>query len=542
MHNFRKYPAHTRASTVDGIINSRHQQVGSIDFRRPTQHPAQIKIDNFRRPEGFHAGVRPNLSAPRNPAISLPPIDDTMVLPDAPPKRHHKKKRNIRKTALRSVIMLLLVGFITGGYIFGKGYLKARQIFKGGAEGAAALQENVDPSLLKGEGDGRVNILVLGKGGPGHIGADLTDTVIVASIDPLQKEASLLSIPRDLYVKVTDLGSMKINSVYANAKQNALTGSRVSNDQLKKAEEAGLSTIQKTVEQSMGIPIHYYAMIDFEGFRKAIDTVGGIDIDVQQELYDPSVAWENGYNPLIAAKGMQHFNGKKALLYSRSRYGSARGDFDRAQRQREVILALKEKVLNVGTFGNPLKISQLTDDFGNHVQTNLSVNEVMRLYTIGKDVPSNKVASLGLADPPHNYVTTANIGGQSVVIPRAGAGNFKEIQSFVRNSLKDGFIRNENASLVILNGTNIAGLAGKRSEELKSFGYNVNQVGDAPTKDYANTILVDLRKNEKKYTRRYLEQRLNVTAVENLPDGSIQPGTADFVIILGRNETNTPAL
>ncbi len=540
MDKFRENTNKHRRTSIDGFVKPPQGQRGSIDFRRPQNiqpaQPINAKIDDFRRPAGFQPGQRPVISSqPSSPWAQRQPTPPVRI-ENLPSAKHHKHKSSKRKVFVRGFATMMVLAIVGGGFIFGKGYLKARNIFKGGAEGAAALQDNVDPSLLKGEGDGRVNIMVLGKGGPGHTGADLTDTVLIASIDPLQKEASLLSIPRDLYVKVPNLGSMRINSVYSNAKERVLSGGKRSSDLQQEAEKAGLDAIQKALEQSMGIPIHYYSMVDFEAFRQAIDTVGGITVDVKEQLYDPSVAWENNNNPLIAARGQQTMNGKKALIYARSRMGSARGDFDRGQRQREIILALKEKVLSAGTFGNPLKISQLTDAFGNHVQTNLNVNEVMRVYNIGKEISSSKITSIGLADPPNNFVTTDMVGGQSVVIPRAGLYNFKEIQNYVRNSLKDGYLRNENANIIVLNGTTTPGLASRRSDELKSFGYNVTQVADAPTKTYNNTIVVDLRNGSKKYTRRYLEQRLGVTAVNNLPDAAIQPGTADFVIILGRNE------
>ena len=120
-----------------------------------------------------------------------------LTLPPAPDKPH--KKRSRKKIALRSLAGVTAVVLLVGGLMFGKGYLKIRGVLKGGAEGAAALQDNVDPSKLRGEGDGRVNILLLGRGGEGHDGPDLTDTILVASIDPIQKKAALLSIPRDLW-------------------------------------------------------------------------------------------------------------------------------------------------------------------------------------------------------------------------------------------------------------------------------------------------------------------------------------------------------
>jgi LCP family protein required for cell wall assembly len=541
MQNFRTHANRPRPKTIEGIITPGSRGNGTIDFRRPSARqpaPRVTRIDDFNRPQGFQPSQRTQIGTmrPAAPAHPRPASLRTGVNTSALGANHARKKKTKtpRQLLMRSMVSVAFVGLIGGGFLFGN-FLKARQIFKGGADGAAALQDNVDPSLLRGEGDGRVNIMLLGRGGDGHTAADLTDTLLIASIDPLQKEAALLSVPRDLYVQVPELGGMKVNSVYANAKQQVLSGRQTPNLQ-NEAEKAGLAAVQKALEDSMGIPIHYYTMVDFEAFRKAIDTVGGVTIDVPEQLYDPMVAWENNNSPIIAQQGIQHFNGKRALLYARSRHGSARGDFDRAARQRAIIVALKDRVLSAGTFGNPLKMSQLADAFGDHVSTNMNVNELMRLYTIGKDIPSNKVASIGLADPPNNFITTDFVYGQSVVVPTAGLGNFKEIHHYVRNTLKDGFLRNENASVMVLNGTATDGLATQRTDELKSYGYNVDVVGDAPTKNYGHTILVDLRKGSKKYTRRYLEKRLNVTAVENLPDGAIQPGNADFVIILGRNE------
>jgi len=409
---------------------------------------------------------------------------------------------------------------------------------KGGGTGAVALNKNVDPTLLKGEGDGRVNVLLLGKGGPGHDGPDLTDTLLVASVDPLAKETALLSIPRDLWVK-SDNGQSKINAVYANAKYRVLNNYSLKQqtDAVKQqAEDAGVKAIETTITNAMGIPIHYYVMVDFTAFKQAIDAVGGIDINVKTALYDPTVAWENHNNSLIAAVGQQHFDGVRALLYARSRHGSTRGDFDRTERQREVIVALKSRVLSLGTFANPLKLNQLIDAFGNHVTTDFTLNEMMRVYDIVKQVDSSKIQSIGLADPPNNFVTTGTVNNQSVVQPRAGLFDYSAIQSYIRNTLRDPFLKSENANIIILNGTSTPGLATLKSAELKSYGYNVTQVADAPTKTYTATVLVDMTKGVKKYTKNYLEKRLNVTAVKTLPDTAIVPGTADFVIILGTNE------
>lgn len=544
MDNFRKFKdQQKRQANVDGFFSS------TSAGRRPVQPgprfrahtPAGGHVGEFKSTDGFHSSqgrISDTRPSARNAHDEISGRVNLAMPPAATSSKRRKSKRGVKgwsKVAMKTFVGVIVTGVLVSGYLFGKAYLKTRQIFKGGTAGAAALQENVDPTKLNGEGDGRVNILLLGKGGDGHTAPDLTDTILVASIDPVQKEAALLSIPRDLYVRSKG-SSMKINAVYATAKNNVLGGRKIDNQEAE-AEKAGLSAVEQVVEDTMGIPVHYHVMIDFTGFQKAIDTIGGVDAVVTEKTSVYEVMSIDGRRYVLDVQaGQQHFDGFRALAFSRSRYTSTRGDFDRAERQRLILLAMKEKVFSLGTFGNPLKINQLISDFGNNMQSNLSTGEVMRLYDIGKGIESNKVSSVGLADPPNNFVTTANIGGQSVVIPRAGEGDFSEIKNYIRNALKDGFIRNENATIAVYNGTNIGGLAGRKATDLRSYGYNINVVADAPTKNYARTILVDLRNGEKKYTKNYLEKRLGVTAVTSMPDGTIDPGNADFVIILGANE------
>lgn len=448
-----------------------------------------------------------------------------------------KGKRNwkrIRKLSLRGGLACLAVLLLVGGFLFAKGYIKLHKVFKGGGS-AAALNSNVNPSLLKGEGDGRVNILLMGRGGDGHDGADLTDTILLASIDPVNKKAALVSIPRDLWVKAPTGGSGKINAVFAESKGRALAR----NSDKKKAEEAGIKAVQETVRGILGVPIHYHTMVDFQAFKQAVDTVGGVDIQiteqtaVKERLWDPMT--RKPYY-LDVKPGLQHFDGQRALFFARSRHTSVRGDFDRAERQRLFIQALSQKVTAAKTYTNPVKVSQLMDAFGDHVSTDMSLNDAMRLLSIGKAIGGN-FESVDFADPLKPLMKTGMISGQSVVMPASGVGDYSEIQSLVRSKLRDGYIVRENALITVLNGTSTVGLAGKKAEELKSYGYNVGTVADAPTQSYDKTIIVDLTKGSKQYTKNYLEKRFGTSVTQTLPDTTIQSGTAHFVIILGSNET-----
>ncbi|MBW3568875.1 LCP family protein [Candidatus Parcubacteria bacterium] len=441
-----------------------------------------------------------------------------------------KKAKRKKRLKIAGVIVLILLAIF--GFLAAKGYINLRKILGGGGN-AAALHGGVDPSKLRVEGDGRVNILLLGRGGEGHTGPDLTDTIILVSIDPIAKEAGLVSIPRDLLVEVPGNGSMKINSVFYTGKSSVLNNAGKITDQVKdRAENEGFNLVQNTVEEVLGIPVHYRSAIDFSGFEKAIDTIGGIDFEATQPIHEQMRINGRPYT-LSVKKGYQHMDGFEALAYSRSRFSSKRGDFDRSERQRAIITATKNKIMSAETYSNPAKISQLLDNFGNHIKSNFNLEDLARLHEIFKDIDSSKIVSIGLADPPNDFVATSTIDGQSVVIPRTGAGNYAEIHSYIRNTLKDSFIKDENASVLVLNGTSKSGLGKEKVEELKSYGYKVIGSDNAPTLNYPKTILIDMRDGDKKYTKHYLQRRFKVFATGSLPDKTIQPSFADFVIILG---------
>lgn len=554
--------AHQKA--IDGILHSSSAsrsglpRSGADRLRRATSQRAAPTLR--RRTPRSQQVVDPieaaqNLHPKLSPQADIYPLTDIdMSIDDAGTeanrRRHGKRqKHRIRgffrrkwqsmqqwsrkKKIIVSIVAIIVIAALIGGLLFLKGYLNARKVFRGG--GSAVSLNEAAPDLLKGEGDGRVNILLLGIGGEGHDAPDLTDTIMVASIDPVNKKAALLSIPRDLWVKVPGKGSMKLNAVYETGKYDYLGKQDYRNND-QKAVEAGFKMADSTIEEVAGIPIHYHVLVNFQAFQQAVDAVGGIDVTVPTALYDPSMARENGGSSLIAAAGLQHFDGRKALMYSRSRHTSS--DFARAERQRALIVALQQKILTLGTFSNPQKIAQLMDAFGNNVVTDLNLKDVSRVYQIGKDIGSDKIASVGLTDPDSSFLTTGMISGQSVVIPKAGAGNYDEIRSFIRNKLRDGYLEKENATVDVLNGTATTALATDVATTLRSYGYTVGVVGDAPTKTYSKTTIVDLTNGKKPYTAQYLKKRFNLSKLSTkLPDQTIQTQNADFVIILGENET-----
>jgi LCP family protein required for cell wall assembly len=530
---------------VPKVLSARPRNL-DFDIKRPA--PAQSRQPSLPAMAVAAAVDQPAPVVPEAPvavqaAVKRIPLD--MELPGGESANHFEvinrraKWRGLRRGASRGLAVALVLLITMGGLLFSQSYLKLHKVFKGGTGTAAALKANVKPELLKGEGQGRVNILLLGRGGGNHDGPDLTDTMMLVSVDPINHTSTLLSLPRDLWVNVPNQGVMKLNAAWETGEFKYL-GKVSPGSTNPKAISAGFSMVDQTVQQVLGVDINYNVLVDFQAFQQAVDTVGGVNVNVPTDLVDPTMAWENGGNSTLAKAGLQDFNGKQALIYVRSRETSS--DFARAERQRSVLLALKSKVETLGTLSNPFKLSGLLNSFGNNVQTDLSISNANRLYSIMKNVSGANITSIGLNDTTTpgatQYVATGNINGQSVVLPKAGLFQYGDIQQFVRGQLKDPYIIKENSKIFVLNGTAMPGLATTKANELKSYGYNVTKVGNTPNSGWTQTTLVDLTHGKDKYTKNYLEERLGVKASASLSDTTIPTNGADFVIIIGNDEAN----
>jgi len=440
-------------------------------------------------------------------------------------KRRSGRKMLFLRTA--TVFGVLLLG--TGGLLAWNAYQKFHKVFHGTSTVAALAAKPVTPNLLKGEGDGRVNILLLGIGGPGHDGPDLTDTIVLLSVDPVNDSAVMLSVPRDLWVKqpVNYFGSQqKINAAYESGKYHYL-GKLDASSANAGAVEAGFSSIDQVMKTVLDVNINYHMLVNFQAFRQAIDTVGGVSVDVPTALVDPTMAWENHWNPVLAPAGVQQMNGVQALLYARSRETSS--DFARGQRQRQILVALKDKVLTAGTLSNPVKIEALMNAFGDNVYSDLSTQGATRLFGIMKKVGDNKINSIGLTDEPHKLITTDHIGNTSVVRPIAGFDNYTDIQTYVRSQIPDGYLVKENAPIAVMGATTTGAAA--TAALLKGYGYRVVSTAVTPQAGLS-TVVVDLSRGKDPFTSHYLESRYGVKAVTSLPTGvSLAATDAKFVII-----------
>jgi LCP family protein required for cell wall assembly len=346
-----------------------------------------------------------------------------------------KKKREIhyKKIFKRAAITLVILLLLAAGFV-GYKAIKASHIFGGNILGL------LNPTTLKGEDTGRVNILLAGYSAddPGHSGGELTDSIMILSIDVKNNTAFMLSIPRDMWVAIPGHGHQKINSVYEFGESDKFSASGL--------PSGGMGLLEQTIQQDFAININYYGLIDYAAMRDAANAVGGVSVDIESPdprgLYDPNIsAADKG--PLKLANGVQTLNGQTALNLARARgdsyysYGFPQSDFDRTMHQRQLLLALKSKAVSAGTLSNPFKISGLLDSLGNNVKTDFNSNEAGRLYQIMKKVPNASIKSLSLNDLNKiNYLKsyTSN-SGQSALIPRTGLDNFTEIQGVLDNLL-----------------------------------------------------------------------------------------------------------
>ncbi len=456
-------------------------------------------------PEQMPSRPAPAVTNPleEKPLVSTPaPVS---VSPDAPIFVYHKAKTKkvhgstfkvMRWSALGVLVLLVLVG----GWFGYKGISAARNIIARSNGGAPALAGAVDLTQLKGEGDGRVNILVLGIGGQGHEAPNLSDTIMVISFDPKTKDAAMLSIPRDLYVKIP--ATEKTGVQYGKINAANVYG--------------GPELAARVVSNVIGVPIHYYVLIDFSGFRQAIDAVGGIDINVPTAIYDSTYPCDNergGYCPFSVKAGLQHMDGTVALRYSRSRHSTS--DFDRAARQQAVIAALRVKALQLSTLTNPVKLTQLIDAIGSHVKTDIQPKELSKMASLAKDIDPAKTPQKVLDTTPPNALL---IGGINIIpaagyieVPSAGNFDYTDIQDFVKNIFVDHYVTDENARLEVQNGSGVTGAAGSVVRSLQAAHYNVGDPTNADN-NYATTVIYDYTGGKKPYTINYLQQRFKVKA------------------------------
>jgi LCP family protein required for cell wall assembly len=248
----------------------------------------------------------------------------------------------------------------------------------------------------------RKNILVMGiDRRPGEPFISRTDTMMLLSIDPESDQASILSIPRDLYVVIPGRGQERINTafVYGSTGNNPAGGAQLA---------------MQTVEYNLGVPVHDYVLVDFGAVTNGIDAIGGIEIEVPYDIYDPTFPDMNyGYDPLYIPAGLQRMDGATALKYARTRHQD--NDFQRAYRQQQVIMAVRQKMLSLGLPELLRQTPLLYQQLSNGIRTDLNLDDMVRLARAAAGISSEGIRTEVL---DQNYVMPYRTPeGASVLVP-----------------------------------------------------------------------------------------------------------------------------
>jgi LCP family protein required for cell wall assembly len=389
--------------------------------------------------------------------------------------------------------------------------------------------------ILRGEKEGQINILLLGLAGENYPGENLTDSIIVASVNPHTFQTAMLSIPRDFYVQIPDTNSWtKINALYARG-----------HDRHRSTIE-GIEDLKKSLTDITGLPIHYYIALDFDGFKKVIDELGGVKIQVPKDIHDERYPGPNySYETFDIKEGLYTLDGEIALKYARTRHDED-GDFGRAYRQQQILESARSKAFSIGTLVNIPAVNNILNTLGDHLRTDIPLDELDSLLELSKKIDTHLTVNYVLdAGKPDSVLAISRIylGGVRAftLIPRTG--NYGEIQDIAKNIFdlellerKKKEIEREEAIVTVMNASGIAGFNEKIASLLEKIGYETKTgrlVAVKPLRSEQTTIF-DLSNGLKPFSLEDLSKKLGAEISQTLPENfSAQCRASDLCLVAG---------
>jgi len=309
-----------------------------------------------------------------------------------------------------------------------------------------ALPYGNSPIIQRLNAGQRVTVLLLGFGGAGHDGGYLTDTLQVMSFEPKTGAVTLISVPRDLWIQVPSYQGRgdywgRINEAYTvgmgQVDRNDMNVPYAKHD-------AGGQQAMKAVSQVLGIQIDYWISMDFVGFRRFIDAIGGVDVNVERAFTDTEYPNNDdadvdpSYRTVHFDAGLQHMDGETAITFARSRHAPEDGsDFGRSRRQQLLMEAVKDKVVSVETIP---KLFGILDALEGHLRMSFSFTEAKDLLGWGQEQARAKrqfAIKTGNIDANNLVSGAISSGGASILLPRVGQGNYTAIHSWVQGLLSN---------------------------------------------------------------------------------------------------------
>lgn len=548
--------------SIDGFVPRRSGvQVGGLhgEPKRAKLNPTTLRELNTANKSAA------SVEAPRRQVgINRSEIDESLKGIDTVPERKGGKKRRTpeqkarRKKIIKRVAILLAVIIIgIGGYLGIKAMMASGQVFNGN------ILDAFQNKPLQQDSNGRSNILVLGTSDDdaGHGGADLTDSIMILSVDQTNKNAYLVSIPRDLYVKY----GRACNSGYA-GKVNEYFDC-VKEGDTKESTQAALKQSASFVGDIVGMDLQYGVNINHTVVRQLVAAVDGITVNIESRnpngILDSNFDWKCGVGDRKVSKaerlrrcppsghyidlpnGKVNLDAEHALYLSMARgdraptYGLEQSNFDREKNQQMILKAIQQKATSAGTLSNIGKVSALIDAVGDNLRSTFETAEIRTLVDLGNGIKPENIKSLPFNDDKKdmNLMATGNVGAMSVVQPAAGLYNYSDIRAYLRENLSNNPVTKEKAKVVVLNGSGIAGAAQTEADKLEGQGLIIGSLGNAPTGDYGKVKVYQID-TSKTATAAKLKEIYGVTPLTTAPPVTVVAGTA-FVVIIGAGTTGT---
>jgi len=412
--------------------------------------------------------------------------------------------------------------------------IKANPTDQAGLNLTSPLQNDNGPTPQVWDGAGRVTVLAMGLDSrdweDNGEGPSRTDSLMLLTVDPTTRTAGILSIPRDLWVNIPGYGYGKINTAHFIGEAYGEPG-------------GGPGLTVKTVEEFLGIDINYYARIDFNAFEKFVDEIGGIEINVPEEItVDPI----GPGNTVTLQPGEQILDGPTALAYARNRE-TIGSDFDRAERTQQVVLGIRNKVLKLNMLPKLVtKAPVLYNQLSSGVNTNLSLEEMVKLAWLAAQIPTENIKHAVIT--PDMVTNSWSPEGFEILLP--DTDKIRQLRDEIFTSTGPAspvaetvvgdpveMMNQEDARISVLNGTYTSGLASKTGEYLNNQGINVTVTGNAQELSEYTTI-IDY--SGKPYTVRYLVDLMHIDP--NHIYSRYDPNSeVDIAILLGADwaENNT---
>lgn len=530
-------------NSVDGFVPRRYQTSSLDDHLR---EDAQTTLGHTHQhgadaDEELHSGVSSTVR-PDAPSGVKEDIGESLRAIDSDVKEEKQAKQKKRTVKRRIKWASLLIGaiiVIAGGFLLVKAWQMGSRMFQGNMLGIFQRQQ------LKMDAHGRSNILILGSTDDMvRDGANLTDSMMVVSVDQKKKDAYMFSIPRDLWVKYgracMNGYEGRINAFYACAAQG----------EGKEAEMTRMNETRELVGDIFGMDIQYVVHINTVVIRDGVNAVGGITVNVESDdergVLDSTFDTMCADAPDLCPRGhFMHFengpnkmNGDQAMAFAQARgmgeltYGLTGSNFAREKNQQLVLMALKEKATSTGTLTDITKVMGLMDAMGENLRTNIDSKEIQTALWLASETKQSDIHRLSFVEEDNQLMITQNIGDQSAVVPAAGVFNYTAIRAFLKENIFATPLTKEGATVLVLNGGGPVGSAQTEADSMATAGLKVIGVDNAPEEEAGMYALYQITTSQKPLTKAKLEELYDVKARTTKPSFAL-PVAADYVLVIG---------